>query len=401
MTPAATVAGEQFTATQHILIQALRDYAAAYGDDFTTAAFNPSTAKWRDDPISRDRYLAGNPRTGEPWPSLNMIKSHFGGSFNAARVAAGFEPNRAGPGRGKRKAHRHAPIRGVDDRERQLARRRARMAERRAEAMAEREGRTADAAVTRAARKLESKLEGLERRLVKANERLRGARERARAADLAMRKQRDRADRNAELVATLRAELRDVGAGMGAALSRAERAETTAGAVAAERDRAVQRLEADLARTREELVHAAIQADRDAELRELADPGELEAARAEVHAARERVAAAREAQGVAERAQAEAVRARRAAERAAELAQADARRELAARVELQRSLVGHDRPLTVADRQQLISKGPAGSAVFAAAVKAVAKANARGGREPLKLALRDAAAAALRWSERL
>src|SRR3954453_8440117 len=110
MTPAARAVGGQKVWTRDRIIQELRDYAELYGPDFTTAAFNPSVAKWRDDPESRERYLKGNPKTGEPWPALNTIRKMFGG-FNAARVAAGLQPNTPGPSpaRPQRAHHKHAP----------------------------------------------------------------------------------------------------------------------------------------------------------------------------------------------------------------------------------------------------------------------------------------------------
>lgn len=98
------------------ILQSLRDYAELYGDEYTTAAFNPSVAKWRDELYLVERYYAGNSRRGgEPWPSLNSIKTFFNGSFNEARIAAGLAPNTPGPspGRPSRPAGVHAPIRDV------------------------------------------------------------------------------------------------------------------------------------------------------------------------------------------------------------------------------------------------------------------------------------------------
>lgn len=79
--------GRQGTWTRETIIKALRRYAALYGDDFTAAAFSPSTAKWRDNGEEIiDRYYEGDPETGAAWPSLNAIKTHApGASFNAAR----------------------------------------------------------------------------------------------------------------------------------------------------------------------------------------------------------------------------------------------------------------------------------------------------------------------------
>lgn len=116
MTPPAT-AGERRTGgpvarfTREKIIDRLKRYADLYGPDFTAAAFSPSTAKWRDEPQETiDRYYLGDPETGEPWPSLNAIKTPFGG-FNAARAAAGLPPNK--PGQRRRAPGEHAPVRDV------------------------------------------------------------------------------------------------------------------------------------------------------------------------------------------------------------------------------------------------------------------------------------------------
>lgn len=94
-------------------------------------------------------------------------------------------------------------------------------------------------------------------------------------------------------------------------------------------------------------------------------------------------------------------RERQVAVAARQVAEREALAESTRRVAIQQAVTGHDRPLTADEVEQLRGRGPAGAPVFAAAVKAVARANATGAREPLRKALREVAAAALRWSERL
>jgi hypothetical protein len=390
MTPATTVAGRQKVWTRDHLIQSLRDYAQLYGDDFTTAAFNPSVAKWRDDPVSRERYLLGNTLRGEPWPALNTIRKSFGG-FNAAREAAGLEPNKPGPSkRGRRPDHKHAPIRDVSDRVRVLVRERvvsndlptnlSTNAPKRAELSA---ARRAEASATRRAAKREEQLE-------KVNARLHDVRERAREAATEARRQRVRATSAAQTAAALREELSDVNAALAVVSEKADR--MTAEALS---------LRSQMREVTEELFHAREELSDVQELRELADPAELEAARAEVRDARAWVAEARAAVDRADaRALAAEAEARRAeAERRSQ--QRKAQSEAEQRRAIQLAVAGHDRKLTRAELGELRASGPAGSAVFAQAIRDVALAQARGQREPLKRALRRAAAAAIRWMERL
>lgn len=380
MTPATrTVAGGRSRLhSRDTIIQALRDYAELYGDAFTTAAFNPSVAKWRDRMDLRERYLAGNPRTGEPWPSLNTIKGEFGGSFNAAREAAGLEANRPGPSAGaKRAAGSVAPVRDVDDRVRVVVRERV---------LAD----PGQNVSTRDLRAAERRAERAEAKLATVSERLTAARARARDATTDLAKVRGRRDRAADDLKAMREELRDVGQSLGRALDRAETAETESA-----------RLRGDLITTTEELDRVRVELERAEELRGLADPAELEAVRVEVREARGAVAAARQAQLDAERRAGEARAAQRAAETARDRAERDAAREAGLRGEMTRALAGHDRPLTAAEMDELRTRGPSGPAVFTAAVKAVARAQARGGRGELIPALREAASAAIRWADRL
>lgn len=100
--------------TKEQIVTALCEYEQCYGDDFSSAAFNPSLAEWRDRPDLAERYQQGNPlHGGKPWPSLNTIKRRFG-SWNAARDAAGLSANR--PGGARRPAGEHSPNRLVQHR---------------------------------------------------------------------------------------------------------------------------------------------------------------------------------------------------------------------------------------------------------------------------------------------
>jgi hypothetical protein len=56
-----------------------------------SADWNPSLARWRGQEWRIERYAGGE------WPSTNAVKRHFGGSFDAAVIAAGFAPARPGP----------------------------------------------------------------------------------------------------------------------------------------------------------------------------------------------------------------------------------------------------------------------------------------------------------------
>src|ERR1700758_999100 len=83
-------------------IEALREYARLFGDDFPQSAFAPSQAKRNGRPDLVEVYYQPRPSGGN-WPSLNAIKLHFG-SWNEAREAAGFPPNQTGPASGRRPA---------------------------------------------------------------------------------------------------------------------------------------------------------------------------------------------------------------------------------------------------------------------------------------------------------
>ena len=82
--------------TRDDIIDAIKEWAALYGEPPRAADWNPSAARWSAAAWRIDRYRKGRP-DGTPWPSLNRAKAPFGGSLNAALAAAGFEPNKPGP----------------------------------------------------------------------------------------------------------------------------------------------------------------------------------------------------------------------------------------------------------------------------------------------------------------
>src|SRR5687768_12493599 len=77
--------------TRANIIEKIREWVALYGEPPRAADWNPSAAKWSGCTWRTERYRAGD------WPSLNATKRAFGGSLNAAIIAAGFEPNKPGP----------------------------------------------------------------------------------------------------------------------------------------------------------------------------------------------------------------------------------------------------------------------------------------------------------------
>jgi hypothetical protein len=75
------------------IIEKIVDWNGRYGEPPCSADWNPSLARWRAQEWRVERYYAGR------WPSTNAVKRAFGGSFDAAVRAAGFEPARPGPRR--------------------------------------------------------------------------------------------------------------------------------------------------------------------------------------------------------------------------------------------------------------------------------------------------------------
>lgn len=413
MTPAPTkVAGGQKVWTRGSVEQHLRDYTDLYGPHWTAAAFSPSTAKWRDDPVSIERYYAGNPRTGMAWPSLNTIKTFFDGSINHAREAIGLERNTPGPAKHRRAAGVAAPQRDVRERVHRVVVERT--ADNRLPESLSSDGkvRTVVERVVETVeipapgdRKLRRQTERAEARLAQATERLREARARARDA-------KTRATGALARVRTLEGRLRvseDAARALRLALNDAEAARSRDGEGLANKlmaEMTGRAADASRAQEREGELHAAlVEAEaRVAELEgvvELVDRDELARAATEVEQARGRVAEAAAGRRDAEAAQGRAVRERRAAVARAEKAERAAASEKAMRSKLQATLTGHTRRLSPSEVEALREKGPQGPAVFGDAVKAVVKAQAKGEREALRAALRRAASAAIAWSDRL
>jgi DNA repair exonuclease SbcCD ATPase subunit len=403
MTSSATKArgGRQATWPRDKIITALRRYAELYGPDFTASAFSPSTAKWRDEPEAVERYYAGDPDGIGTWPSLNAIKSHFDGSFNAAREAAGLARNKPGPAKRRRADGAHRPIRGVshaqatrtvyvpkaDQAERleRLERKLARAEDRAARleldlerSRASKRGGSAktvtktktktktvrvtdDAAVVRAEKRAESKVAKAEGKVAKAELKLAEARAtvdgvkrdlaeaRSAATRLAARLERSEAT-----ITTLRAERRDL-------KREAEDATDSAAAAKTMLSQAQEALDATRAETR-------------VVVRDAPEQAEIDAARVE----------AREA---------------RAAQRDAEVRAARAEREYR---ELAVAARGEERKLTKAELDEFRSDGPSGPALLAAALGELASVRKAGGNPTsMRGALRKIASAAVSWADRL
>ena len=95
MTPSVQIAGGRRVTrwSRETIIEKIQEWVARHGEAPSSADWNPSLARWRAQEWRIERY-----REGE-WPSTNAVKRHFGGSFDAAIHAAGFEPARPGPRR--------------------------------------------------------------------------------------------------------------------------------------------------------------------------------------------------------------------------------------------------------------------------------------------------------------
>jgi hypothetical protein len=93
MDPSAKAAGGRRVTrwTRELIIEKIREWEARYGEPPCSADWNPSLARWRAQDWRAERYRDG------VWPSTNAAKRPFGGSFDAAVCAAGFEPRRPGP----------------------------------------------------------------------------------------------------------------------------------------------------------------------------------------------------------------------------------------------------------------------------------------------------------------
>jgi hypothetical protein len=374
------------TPRQIHIIDRLRRYAELYGDDFTTAAFAPATATWRAEPHLIDRYYAGDPDTGERWPSLNSVKDAFGGSFNAARVAAGFAPNRAGQKKNRRPKGANRPIRDVRHKhtiikdpearaERDDLRVRVRELEREL-AAEQRSAERAEGMLETALKRLDAARKARDREVRRAATAKRSAdRARRRGAREPVRVRARPEIREVEVVREVEVEVvREVPVSNDAAMAAAEARATAAEdqATAALRDLEVERDHAEGARQR---MRAAER--KAAEALERAEDAEAAAARATPDA---RVDAAERAVAAAERRAGEAE---------------NRMRELAVVVTGRRDV------LTPEQVAELRGRGPAGPGVLAGALEQLARARAT--NNPLKLdeALTRVAAAAVRWRDRM
>ncbi|WP_205699036.1 hypothetical protein [Conexibacter sp. SYSU D00693] len=356
------------------VISAIQEWVATYGEPPRAADWNPSSAKWSGQLWRVERYRAGR-ADGSSWPALNSAKRPFGGSLGAAIRAAGFEPARPGPRRRTDVDVAQADRAQMDPEARAMLRAAlasAREAEGRVarlEAALERERERAASAPPKVVRERvvdQAAVTRAQRRAAKADER----------AAAAVRDAR-------EQVAGARMDAAEARAAAGRLAARLERAEATIGTLRGER----RELAAEAARLGDRLVAAQrlLDAAREA--------ARSQTARVEVVTVREEAPEAAELRD----ALAEAARCRRVAE-AAELRAARAERELRETVALVR---GEARRLTPAELADLRASGPAGPAVLARALKALASVRASGGTADLRAALRAVAEAAVTWQERL
>lgn len=345
--------------TPATIIERLRRYEALYGPGSAiAAAFSPSSAKWAGRLELADRYFAGDPETGEAWPSLNAIKSRFDGSFNRAREAAGLPANKPGPAN-RRPAGTAAPVRDVRHETRVIYRERDSGAVERERARADR----AEARLTRA----QDRIAVLER-----------APKTTKTTKVVDRTALDAARARA-------AEARDIAKRMAAKLERAEATITTLREHKRELDaqltlatRIAEAAKADV-KTVEVVREVKVPVERVVQ-RPGVGEDVLEAARADVATARADTRVARDR------------------ERAAN-ARAD--RADRAYMDLVEAVDGQRRRLTAAELAELRTTGPAGPAVFTDALKRLARARRDGGRDVLAQALTRVAAAAVSWRERL
>lgn len=392
--PSATTArgGARKTWTRDKIITALKRYADLYGDDFTAASFSPSSAKWNDHPELAERYFAGDPETGAPWPSLNAVKDPFNGSFNEAKLAAGLPVNKPGPSRGKRPAGTAAPIRDVRHVTRTVVREvdggEARRRAERAEAKVAR----LSAKVERLEAALREKPRGLapapktitktktKTHTVRVKDEVAFKRAEDRHAKATAKIEARLADaREAEKLA--RVDLAEARQAATRAASKLERAEATIHGLRDER----RDLRAELSRAEDR----ATVAERERDAARARPPERVEVTKHIVKESPSAVAV-REAEHRADRAVREA--------HEAELRAARAEREY---MEIAAAVKGEPRKLTKAELNALRSKGPAGPAVLAKALKALAAARATNNKTALFGALTQVASAAVTWKERL
>ena len=375
------------------IIIAIQEWVATYGEPPRAADWNPSSAKWSGQLWRVKRYRAGR-ADGSPWPALNSAKRPFGGSLTSAIEAAGFEPAKPGPRRRSdvdpEQAHR---------------------------ADMSPEGRAMLAAAMAQAREAERRIAALEAKLDRAGERAvrltadrdcarRAGRPAAQAANGSVKPKVIR-ERVVDDAAVARAQRRAAAAEAKAQVGVREAREQFAGArmdaaeartIAKRMAAKLERAEATIGTLRGERRELKAGQDRLAD-QLVAAERLLERARAEAERVPDVVTVREAAPGAAElrAARTEAGRARRAAAEA-ELRAARAERELRETVAAVR---GEARKLTAAELDELRSQGPAGPAVMAEALKALA--TARKSNNPMRMqdALRRVAQAAVTWQERI
>lgn len=349
------------------IISAIQEWVATYGEPPRAADWNPSSAKWSGQLWRVERYREGR-ADGSRWPALNSAKRPFAGSLNEAIRAAGFEPAKPGPRRRRdvdpEQAHRAV----ISPEGRAMvaeALAQARAAERRVAAL---EARLAGGAAAKPK---------VVRERVVDDAAVARAQRRAAAAEV---KAATAAGQAREQVAEARMDAVEARTAAKRMAAKLERAEATIGTLRDER----RALKAAAGRTADELV---------------ATERLLERARTEAGRAPEILTVHEAGPGAAQlrAAHAAAARDRRAAEEA-ELRAARAERELRETVA---ALRGEVRRLTSAELAALRTQGPAGPAVMAEALKALAGARRSSNPTQLHEALRRVAQAAVMWQERI
>jgi hypothetical protein len=384
------------------IIIAIREWVATYGEPPRAADWNPSSAKWSGQPWRIARYRAGR-ADGTAWPALNTAKRPFGGSLGAAIRAAGFQPAKPGPKRradvDPEQAHR-AVISPEGRAMLAAALAQAREAERRVLALEGRLERMGDRALRHTAERDAARRAGratgpaakpkvVARRVV---DQVGGSeKHRLRNLDAAVaRAQRRATAAEAKADTTVRA-ARDQ---IAEARMDAAEARTAAKRMAAKLERA----EATIGTLRGERRELKLERDRAAD-RLVAAERMLERARSQARLAPAVVTVREAAPEAAElrAARDEAAHDRRAAAEA-ELRGARAERELRETVA---AIRGEARKLTSAELAELRTQGPAGPAVMAEALHALAAARRTHNPTRMQDALRRVAQAAVTWQERI
>lgn len=387
MSPATYAGGVQTVYwTRSRVIEKIKRWVDLYGEPPRAADWNPSSAKYSAQTWRVERYEKGDPDTGESWPSLNAAKKAFPDpktgkpSLTAAVVAAGFEPNRSGP-------PKRVGVLDMDDP---------------ALVGMHPKVRAALAAARQEAREARLALEVRERQLADARSRVSGLREdvedaKARARVASARPSKTTVKTKTK-VRTKVVRERVMDPRMESALSDARErlADLTAEVKAARRDAVrtaakLERAEATINTLRED--RRALRAD----VSRLEGRGPEVVERVVPRVERVEVlvpAPEKEVLDEALRERDEAVRARAVAESCAADAQ-HAYRQLA------EAVTGESRKLTPAEMAELRVGGPSGPAVLADALRELASARRVGGKQPLKVALRKVASAAVRWQDRV